>query len=208
MIKNVVFDIGGVLADFRVIEFLGEKGFDGPMIKRILKATVMTPYWNRFERDELTEEETLKGFASTDPEIEDDLRTAFSSVEGLLNSRDYAIPLIKALKTAGYGAYYLSNYSRKAYNECGESLSFMPFMDGGLVSFMAGKTKPDPEMYSMFLREYGLSAQECVFVDDSEENVEAAKKLGFAGIVFQDEKTLLNKLNELGISVPESCLSA
>lgn len=207
MIKNVVFDIGGVLADFRVIEFLGEKGFDGPMIKRILKATVMTPYWNQFERDELTEEEALKGFASTDPEIENDLWTAFSSVEGLLNSRDFAIPLIKALKGAGYGAYYLSNYSRKAYNECGESLSFMPYMDGGLVSFRAGKTKPDPEMYRMFLKEYGLSADECVFVDDSAENVEVARDLGFAGIVFQDEKTLLSKLNELGISIPEDCLS-
>ena len=59
-IKNIVFDIGGVLADFRIREFLSEKGFDGAMIRRILKASVMSPYWGRFERGELTEEEALQ----------------------------------------------------------------------------------------------------------------------------------------------------
>lgn len=58
MIKNIVFDIGGVLADFRIKEFLMEKGMDGPTIKRILKASVMNPYWGKFERGEVTEEET------------------------------------------------------------------------------------------------------------------------------------------------------
>ena len=48
MIRNIVFDIGGVLADFRLMEFLTEKGFDGPMIKRILRASVMSPYWETY----------------------------------------------------------------------------------------------------------------------------------------------------------------
>ena len=59
-IKNIVFDIGGVLADFNVNGFLSTKGFDAAMIKRILKASVMTPYWGQFERGELTEDETLQ----------------------------------------------------------------------------------------------------------------------------------------------------
>lgn len=201
MIKDTVFDIGGVLADFRVMEFLANKGFDGAMIKRILKASVMSPYWGKFERGELTEEETLQGFASADPEIEAELRKAFSSVEGMLTSRDFAIPLVQGLKEAGYGVYYLSNYSRKAYDECGSSLAFMPYMDGGLVSFRVGKTKPDPEMYRMFLSEYGLEAGECVFIDDTEENVEVAKTLGFEGIVFRTPEELVKDLKEMGVSV-------
>ena len=151
-VKNIVFDIGGVLADFRVMEFLGGKGFDGPMIKRIIKASVMTPYWGQFERDELTEEEALKGFASADPEIEEELGRAFSSVEGLLVSRDFAIPLVQGLHEAGYKVYYLSNYSRKAYNECGESLSFMPYMDGGIISCDVRLIKPDPAIYLLAAR--------------------------------------------------------
>ena len=194
MIKNIVFDIGGVLADFHVTDFLAAKGFDGPMIKRILKASIMTPYWGQFERGELTEEEALAGFAGTDPEITEDLARAFSSVEGMLTPRDWVIPLLKELKEAGYGVYYLSNYSRKAYNECGESLNFMPYMDGGIVSFRVGMTKPDPGMYEYFLKEYGLTAGECVFVDDTPENVDIARRLGFDGIVFEDEGKLREEL--------------
>lgn len=199
MIRNIVFDIGGVLADFPVMQFLGSKGFDAGMIKRILKASVMTPYWEMFERDELTEEEALKGFASVDPEIEEELSRAFSSVEGLLTSRDFAIPLVQALKAAGYGVYYLSNYSRKAYEECGESLGFMPYMDGGLVSFKAKKTKPDPEAFKLFLKEFGLDAGDCVMIDDSAENIKAAKELGFEGIVFISYEDMKEQLEKLGV---------
>ena len=194
MIKNIVFDIGNVLADFRIFEFLAEKGFDPAMSKRILKASAMTPYWGQFERNEIDEDEALERFASTDPEIKEDLRKAFSSVEGMLTIRDFAIPMIKELKERGFKTFYLSNYSKKAYNECGESLAFMKYMDGGLVSFKIGKTKPDPEMYREFLNEYGLKAEECVFVDDTPENVDVAVKLGFRGIVFKDEETLRKEL--------------
>ncbi len=198
-IKNIVFDIGGVLADFKVVEFLAGKGFDGAMIKRIIKASVMTPFWGQFERDEITEEEALKGFASTDSEIEEELGKAFSSVEGMLLGRDFAIPLVQSLHEAGYKVYYLSNYSRKAYNECGESLSFMPYMDGGIVSFRVGKTKPDPQMYLQFLDEFGLKAGECLFVDDTEENVVAARALGFEGIVFKTYEQLLEDMKLCGV---------
>ncbi len=201
MIRNIIFDIGGVLADFEIIRFLSEKGFDGPIIKRIIKASVLGPYWGKFERAELTEEETLKGFLSMDPEIEQELYTAFSNIEGMLTIRDYAIPLVKSLKACGLGVYYLSNYSQKAYDECGESLAFMKYMDGGLVSFRVGMTKPDPRVYARLLQEYGLNAAECVFVDDTPENVAAAEAIGFQGICFTTYDELIGKLNELGVSV-------
>ena len=113
MIKNLVFDIGNVLADFRLKEFLADKGFDADMSKRILKASLMTPYWGQFERGEISEQEALDLFASTDPDIRDELSTAFSDVTGLLVIREYSIDLIKDLKNKGYKVYYLSNYSKK-----------------------------------------------------------------------------------------------
>ena len=201
MIKNIVFDIGGVLADFRIREFLMEKGLDGPMIRRVLKASVMNPYWGRFERGEVTEEETLQAFVAADPKIEEELRLAFTNLSGMLTIRDYAIPLVKRLKAAGYGVYYLSNYSRKAYDECGESLAFMPFMDGGVVSFKVGMTKPDPRVFRCFLDLYGLQPETCAFVDDTPENVEAARALGFAGIAFKDYDGLVMELEELGVGL-------
>ena len=127
------------------------------------------------------------------------MRLAFTNLSGMLIIRDYAIPLVQHLKKAGYGVYYLSNYSKKAYDECAESLAFMPYMDGGIVSFKVGMTKPDPQMFRCFLDRYGLQPELCVFIDDSEENVIAARKLGFAGIVFQSYDALMADLKDLGV---------
>lgn len=197
MIKNIVFDIGNVLADNRLKEFLMDKGFDGPMIKRILKASVMSPYWEQFERCDLTEEEALQAFASLDPEIENELRKAYNNIDGMLVIRDFAIDWVKSLKESGLHTYYLSNYSSKAYYECPDSIAFMEYMDGGLLSFQARMTKPNPEFYKKFLEEYNLKAEECVFIDDTPENVEVANELGFKGIVFDSYENVVAKLKEL-----------
>ena len=199
MIQNIVFDLGGVLADFRIAEFLMEKGLDAPMIRRVLKASVMNPYWGRFERGEVSEEQTLRAFAAADPEIEKELRLAFSNLSGMLVIREYAIPLVRKLKEEGYGVYYLSNYSKKAYDECGESLAFMPYMDGGVVSFRVGMTKPDPRMFQCFLERYGLRPETCAFIDDTEENVNVAREIGFEGIVFQSYDALMAELRRAGV---------
>lgn len=201
MIKNIVFDIGGVLADFRIKEFLTEKGMDGATIKRIINASVMNPYWGKFERGEVTEEEALAAFTAADPEIEGQLRRAFTNLKGMLTIREYAIPLVRRLKEAGFGVYYLSNYSKKAYDECAESLAFMPYMDGGLVSFEAGITKPDPQMYTQFLKIHQVNPEACAFVDDTEENVAVAREPGFTGIVFQSYEELMSELKKIGVMI-------
>ncbi len=50
MIRNIIFDIGNVLTDFRWKEFLEDKGFDEAMVKRIAKASVQSPVWNEIDR--------------------------------------------------------------------------------------------------------------------------------------------------------------
>lgn len=199
MIKNVVSDIGNVLVDFRWREFLAEKGFDEPMMKRIIKASVASPYWDEFDRGALTEEEAMKAFLSIDPEIEKELYTAYKSIVGMLKKRDYAIPWVQKLKKAGFGVYYLSNYSKKAYDECRDTIDFIPYTDGGILSFQELMIKPNPEIYRLLLSRFGLKAEECVFIDDTEKNVVAAKELGFAGIVFKTYEDTVAQLEELGV---------
>ncbi len=197
MIKNIVFDIGNVLVDFRLKEFLAEKGFDAPMIKRLLKVSVMSPYWEQFERADITEEEAMRAFVSLDPEIEKELNKAFSNIQGMLTIREYAVPWIRSLKEAGFRVYYLSNYSKKAYDECQDSLAFMKYTDGGFLSFQQRMTKPDPQMYTRFLEHFQLVPQESVFIDDTEQNVAVAERLGFRGIVFRSYEDATKRLKEL-----------
>ena len=197
MIKNIVFDIGNVLVDYNFKEFLAGKGFGPDTIKRIIKASMMSPYWEAFERSEMTEEEVMKAFVSLDPEIEDELYKAYDNIHGMLTLRPFAIDLIKQLKSKGYKVYYLSNYSSKAYKECSDSLAFMEYTDGGCVSFMEKMTKPDVNFYKCFLEKYNLAAEECIFVDDTPVNVEVAEQLGFCGIIFKSFEDVIEKIEEL-----------
>ena len=201
MIKNIVFDIGNVLTDFRYRGFLADKGLDEAMIDRIEKCTVDTPYWHEFDRCAISYDEVVENFVSLDPEIGDILRSIFKDLHGMVTPRDYAIPWIKELKSAGYKVYYLSNFSEKAYIECREALLFDEYCDGGIYSYNERLVKPDPAIFELLLKRYGLTASECVFFDDTERNVKAAIECGFNSFVFTDRDKANEDLRSLGAGI-------
>ncbi|MCR4739542.1 MAG: HAD family phosphatase [Lachnospiraceae bacterium] len=198
MIKNIVFDISNVLAPFRFKEYLAEKGFDETMIKRIIKASAMTPYWTEYEKGKLTYEEAMDAFISTDPEIADELHKAYDSCSGIMGKYDYTKGWIDELKEAGYRLYCITNFTPAGYEQCYDCISFIERFDGCVFSFREGIVKPDPEIYRTLLKRYGLKAEECVFIDDTVENVTSAEKLGFKGIVFTGYEDAAARLDELG----------
>ncbi len=61
--------------------------------------------------------------------------------------------------------------------------------------------KPDMEIYEYVLKELNAKSEECVFIDDKAENIEAAEKLGIHGIVFENKEQLKQDLEELGVTV-------
>lgn len=184
MIKNIVFDIGNVLADFRWKEYMIEKGLDGPTIKRVMAASIMSPDWDLFDMGMFDDDEALRRFASYDPELKPVLERVYRRIDGMIVPFDYATGWIKSLKDRGFSIYYLSNYSRKAYEECKESLEFMKYADGGVMSFQEHVLKPDPAIYQRLLDKYNLKAEESVFLDDTQKNVDAALQLGFKAFTF------------------------
>ncbi len=197
MIRNIVFDISNVLAPFRFKEYLSEKGFDETMIKRVIKASAMTPYWTEYEKGKLTYEEAMNGFISMDPGIADQLYLAYDSCAGIMGKYDYTEGWINTLKEAGYGLYCITNFTPAGYEQCYECISFIERFDGAVFSFREGVVKPDPEIYKILLDRYNLSAEECVFIDDTEENVISAEKLGFKRIVFTGYDDAAMKLAEI-----------
>jgi len=57
--------------------------------------------------------------------------------------------------------------------------------------------KPEPGIYEALIKKYNLLPQECVFLDDREDNVEAAVKMGFQGIVVEAYEQTSETLNDL-----------
>lgn len=197
MIKNVVFDIGNVLAGFAWKEFYSSFGFSEEIKEKLADATVRSPLWSELDRGKMTDEELLKGFVANDPSIERQIRQVFEDITDMILRYDYAIPWLKELKGQGYGVYYISNFSRRAHIQCAEALDFLKEMQGGILSYQEKVIKPSPEIYQLFLTRYGLKAQECVFLDDTPANVDAAIKEGMKGIVFRNLVQAKEELNRL-----------
>jgi len=60
-----------------------------------------------------------------------------------------------------------------------------------------GMAKPDPEAFELTLERLGLKPNEAVFIDDTREHVEAARKLGLQGILFTTAEKLEEELGDL-----------
>ena len=116
----------------------------------------------------------------------------------LFRSRyDYTEGWINALKGDGYKLYCITNFTPAGYEQCYDCISFIERFDGCIFSFREGIVKPDPEIYKTLLRRYQLKAEECIFIDDTEENVSSAEKLGLKGIVFTGYEDAVAGLNDI-----------
>ncbi|MBQ8232813.1 MAG: HAD family phosphatase [Lachnospiraceae bacterium] len=199
MIKNIIFDIGNVLSDFCWKEMMIAKGCDETMAERIADASVRTDLWYELDRGVWADEQLLDAFVQNAPEIETQIRTVFADLHGMVRPRDYAIPWVKELKAKGYNVYYLSNFSRRAEVQCPESLGFIKYTDGGILSYTERIVKPDAEIYLLLLERFGLKAEESVFLDDTLRNIQAAENLGIHGIWFQSKEQAEEELRKLGV---------
>lgn len=199
MITTIIFDIGNVLADFTWREHYESFGYDDAMVERIAKATVKSPVWNESDKGVWTEEQLLQAMVDNDPEIEADIRKVLANVETMVRRNDYAIPWIKALKEKKYRVLYLSNFSEKAEAECAPALDFLPLLDGGILSHRDKVIKPMPEIYQLLIDRYELVPKECVFLDDTPANLEAAEKFGIHTVHFQNQAQAIEELRALGV---------
>lgn len=199
MINTIIFDIGNVLADFTWKEYLESFGYTGEMLERIARASVMNEKWEEYDKGLMSDEEILQCFVDKDPEIEADIRRCFENVKGMVSRNDYAIPWIKELKQKGYKVLYLSNFSRKASQECADALDFIPYMDGGILSYKDKVIKPMPEIYKLLIDRYDLNPDECVFMDDMEKNLKGAEALGIHTILFRNKSQAEEELKKLGV---------
>ena len=200
MIKNIVFDIGNVLAQFRWKDLFSELGFDGEKFERIAAATVLHPtLWNEFDRSLRSDEDIISDCVSRAPEYEEDIRKLFRTTAGLVEEYPYSYDWIKNLKEQGYRVYLLSNYGKTSFEAARDNgrLSFLPLVDGAVISYEVHIIKPDCEIYQILLDKYQLKAEECVFLDDRAENIAAAEQLGFHGIVVESYQQAAEALNQI-----------
>ena len=197
MIRNIVFDIGNVLAEFSWREHLARFGFTGEKAERIGKAMMLNPTWNELDRGVWSREKLLQSFIKEAPDLEQEIRLVFSDLSTIVRKFPKSDSWVQSLKDRGYHVYYLSNYSSYVRKDTEKELTFMKLMDGGIMSYEVQLIKPDLAIYQTLMERYDLQPEECVFLDDTVRNVEAAQALGIAGIVVTSQEQAKKELETL-----------
>ena len=96
----------------------------------------------------------------------------------------------------------LSNWDKESFPLVKERFKDeFALFDDCVISGDMGTIKPNREIYLETLRKHGLAAQECIFIDDQEENIKAAQALGIGSILFKEYAQLRAELNARGIAV-------
>ena len=186
MISNIVFDIGNVLAAFRWKEYIEDLGYTGEIADRIARATTLNRLWREVDRGVMSVNDIIEGCIASDPGIETQIRHFYADRRRLVEEYAYSRGWLEELKKRGYKIYLLSNYSYDHFQYISRHFSFFGLEDGMLISCTVKLLKPDVRIYEALFEKYGLIPEECVFLDDSEANVEGAKKAGMQGIVFDN----------------------
>ena len=197
MIKNIILDIGDVLAMSNYHEFFRNKGYDDETVMRLEKATFFSSVWKELDRGVWDFSRIIDGFVKNAPELEEQLRTVFNDMSGFVKAFPYAVEWVRSLKESGSKVFCLSNISGKICDDCADELEFLKYIDGKILSYEEKLIKPDPKIYSRLLEKYDLYADECIFIDDISQNVAAAQELGIHGIVFCDKTQAENEIENI-----------
>lgn len=79
--------------------------------------------------------------------------------------------------------------------------NFDEFFSTFINSSEVGIEKPDDKIYLITLKQIGLKPEECVFVDDTKDNVLGAEKVGMKGLLFTNYQNLISDLKSLNVNV-------
>ncbi|WP_296113601.1 HAD family phosphatase [uncultured Alistipes sp.] len=177
--KNIVFDLGGVL-------FARDKHKCSPEFIdffRFIRTDPMPDFWVEYDRGTLTLDQVVDALCALHgctPEVARAyLREAIDRQEPVRATER----LVGELKRAGYRLYVLSNMSREFIDFLRRADVYALF-DGEVVSCEEGTVKPEPRIYRILLDRYGLDPAQTLFIDDRAANIAAAREAGIDGFLF------------------------
>lgn len=197
--ENVIFDVGNVLVKFGWEDYLKSFHFSKEKYERIADAVFRSQVWNERDRSDLPEEAYVNQMVEAVPEYEEDIREVMRRSGECIKAMDYAETWTKYLKGRGYHLYILSNYSAYMLERTKTEMPFLKYTDGEVFSCDVKAIKPEPEIYQILIDLYHLNPEKSVFIDDREDNCEAARKAGMKAIVFRNFKQAAADLGKLGI---------
>lgn len=197
MIRNLILDFGKVLVDYDFDLFFRRYIPDDDRREKFTPILYNEELPPIVDRGEKSFDEIVEDLIVSNPEFEPELHIFNDRYPELVTGE---IPgmrdLLAKLKGEGFKLYGLSNWCSKVYATI-DQFEIFKLLDGYIVSSEVHKIKPEPGIYQCLFERFNLKPEECIFADDRVENIEAGRRLGMEGIVFNNTKQFEQELRKL-----------
>ena len=195
-IKSIIFDLGAVLLNISYQKTIEE--FDKLGIKNsstFYSKKLQTNIFNLLETGEISESDFIKEIQKHCTEATNtQILYAWNAM--LLDLPQHRLQLLKQLKTE-YNIYLLSNTNKIHISEFENKIGskqykeFCQLFDKVYYSHKIGHRKPNAEAFQLIIEENNLIAEEILFIDDSPQHIEGAKKLGIKTYHLLDDEDVI-----------------
>ena len=201
-LRAVIFDFGGVLWDMRwdVARELDRR--HGLPKSSVFETLYRSPLWSDIERGggdpaawvEDAHRELERRAGRSLPRLHEEWRKSQAVI-------DANIQVVTALRPR-YRCSILSNADRSLRARLEGELALHGLFDDIVVSAEVGMAKPEPEIFRLAADRLGLPPRACVFVDDWDQNVDAARDIGMAAVLHRADRghDLRAQLAALGVA--------
>ena len=199
-IKNIIFDLGGVLIDWNP-EYVYQKIITDEKERKDFLENICTMSWNEEQDGGRSIQEANNLLLSLYPDKSDYILAFYQRWEEMLKGPiEGTVEVLKQLKLNNkYKIYALTNWSAETFPRALELFDFLHWFDGRIVSGEEKTRKPFREIYDLTLSRFGMDASETLFIDDNYRNITAAEACGIQSIHFQSPALLIDELKKRGV---------
>ena len=196
-IKNIIFDLGGVILKSNPISILDNLNID----KKTYDTLKCFFYdWNNLDLgyESLQEKFENCNFSIEYTKLYKDILINYYKYRDI---NKYLIELIGKLKCNNYRVYILSDNNKEAFNYYKNTI--LKNVDGFIISCYYNTLKKEGKLFSILLDKYNLSSSECYFIDNNIINIDIASKYGIKGYLFNE----LDDINKLYIDMNNNSIN-
>jgi HAD superfamily hydrolase (TIGR01509 family) len=201
MIRSVISDLGKVILFFdnhiffrKIAEFCPFSALD--IAERVHKHRDLI---RSFDTGKISPEDFYREVIQRlDADV--DQKTFFTIYCDIFSLNSPVLDILAGLKDR-YRLILLSNTDIERFGFVKRAFPEIFIFDGYVLSFEVGYLKPHPQIYTEALKKAKARAEECVFIDDIEENIQGAKRIGLDTILYGPKTDLRVELRIKGLSV-------
>jgi 2-haloacid dehalogenase len=191
-VEAVVFDLGGVLIDWDPRHLYRKLFADA--------AEICSPAWHAPHDRGVPTAASCAELASRHPRFSEMIWAWSHRSEEMVGGFDAgSVEVLREVRDTGLPCFALTNMEAETYPLRLERFPFLGWFDGTVVSGWEGVAKPDPAIFRRLLARFGLTPGTTLMIDDRQENLDAAGRLGIQTVLFRSAGQLRSELEAADI---------